>query len=104
VSLFLGTQSVPNRVIRLLVTCVSTFLLFQFVSLYLSWPKQIVLGAVMTAFVIVLNRMTKSKVVTLSLMLLSLAATLRYAWWRVHMVAQFFLAMNRTIALRSTRC
>ena len=90
VSFFLGTRSLPTRIVRLVVACVATFLLFQFISLYLSWPKQIVLGSVSVVIVLILNRATKSKVVTLSLMLLSMAATLRYAWWRVHRVAQYF--------------
>jgi cellulose synthase (UDP-forming) len=90
VNFFLGTQSVFNRVVRFAVTCVSTFLLFQFVSLYLSYPKQIIVGGVSVVIAMVLNRTSKSQVVTLSLMLISLAATLRYAWWRVHMVVQFF--------------
>jgi len=79
-----------TRAFRLVVTCISLFLLFQFVSLYLSWPKQIVVGTVSVALVIVLNRITKSQMVTIALMLISLAATLRYAWWRVRLIAQFF--------------
>jgi cellulose synthase (UDP-forming) len=90
VNFFLGTQSIPTRIVRFVVACVSTFLLFQFVSLYLSYPKQIVVGAISVVVAMVLNRTTKSQVVTLSLMLISLAATLRYGWWRVHMIVNFF--------------
>ena len=90
VNFFLGTHSIFNRAIRLVVTCIATFLLFQFVSLYLSYPKQIIVGGISVAIALILNRTTKSQLVTLSLMLISLAATLRYAWWRVHMVIQFF--------------
>ncbi len=89
-SLFLGTRSLPTRIVRFVVACVATFLLFQFVSLYLSWPKQIVLGSVSVVIVLILNRVTRSQVVTLALMLLSMAATLRYGWWRVHSVVQHF--------------
>jgi len=90
VSFFLGTKSLPTRIVRFVIACVGTFLLFQFVTLYLSWPKQIVLGSVSVIIVLILNRTTKSKVVTLSLMLLSMAATLRYGWWRVNRVGQYF--------------
>jgi cellulose synthase (UDP-forming) len=90
VSFFLGTRSLPTRIVRCAVACAATFLLFQFVSLYLSWPKQIVLGGISVVIVVILNRATRSKVVTLALMLLSMAATLRYGWWRVHRVAQYF--------------
>jgi hypothetical protein len=78
------------RAFRLLVFCISTFLLFQFISLYLSWPKQALLGALSLAIVILLSRSSKSHVVTLALMLISIAATLRYGWWRIHLVADFF--------------
>jgi cellulose synthase (UDP-forming) len=87
---------------RLIVLCASTFLLFQFVSLYLSWPKQAVLGALSLAIVIVLNRSSRSKVVTIAVMLISLAATLRYAWWRIHLVANFFAdEANNRVAIDS---
>ena len=89
-STFLQSQSLPQRFFRLVATGVFLFLIFQFVSLYLSWPKQIVLGSVSLAVAIILNRSSKSKVVTLALMLLSLAATLRYGWWRLHMIMIFF--------------
>jgi len=80
------------------VACAATFLLFQFVSLYLSWPKQIVLGSVSVVIVVILNRATK--VVTLALMLLSMAATLRYGWWRVNRVGQYFAdESNRHITI-----
>jgi cellulose synthase (UDP-forming) len=90
VNSFSETQSGATRAWRLIVTCVGLFLLFQFVSLYLSWPKQIVLGSVSIGLVILLNRSSKSRVVTLALMLISLAATLRYGWWRIHMIFDFF--------------
>ena len=89
-SLSFGTQHNGQRIFRLAVTCVSTFLLFQFVTLFLSWPKQMVIGAASIAVAILLNRSTRSHVVTIALMLVSLAATLRYGWWRIHMILQFF--------------
>ncbi len=89
-SSYLDSQSLPQRLFRLVVTGVFLFLLFQFVTLYLSWPKQIVLGGVSLLVAMVLNRASRSKVVTLTLMIFSLAATFRYGWWRVHMVVNFF--------------
>jgi cellulose synthase (UDP-forming) len=85
-----STLGLPTRGFRLVVFGVATFLLFQFISLYLSWQKQAVLGGLSVVLAILLNRISKSHVVTLSMMLLSLAATLRYAWWRVHLVFNFF--------------
>ena len=87
---FLSTQPLPTRALRLLLTACGVFLLFQFVSLYLSWPKQLVVGVITITIVILLNRISRSQLVTIALMLLSLAATLRYGWWRVRMITQFF--------------
>jgi cellulose synthase (UDP-forming) len=78
------------RALRLLVSCAATFLLFQLVSLYLSWPKQAVLGGVSLLIVLLLNRSSRSHTVTLALMLFSIATTLRYGWWRIHLVVNFF--------------
>jgi cellulose synthase (UDP-forming) len=87
---FSSTQTLTKRSFRLLVTGFSLFLLFQFVSLYLSWPKQAVLGGISIAIALVLNRKKQSQVVTIGLMLISLAATLRYGWWRIRLILQFF--------------
>jgi cellulose synthase (UDP-forming) len=87
---FLGTQSAAARCFRLIIALASLFLLLQFVSLYLSWPKQILLGGVSILTAILLNRLSRSHIVTLALMIVSLAATLRYGWWRFHTIFQFF--------------
>jgi len=87
---FLSTQPLMTRAFRLLLTLCGLFLLFQFVSLYLSWPKQLLVGIVSVTIVILLNRLSRSQAITLALMLLSLAATLRYGWWRIRTIAQFF--------------
>jgi cellulose synthase (UDP-forming) len=79
-----------TRFFRTLVLCLTAFLLLQFISLYLSWPKQMVLGAVSIMLGMAANRLSASRVVTLALMLVSMTATLRYAWWRVHLLADFF--------------
>ncbi|WP_245818098.1 UDP-forming cellulose synthase catalytic subunit [Granulicella rosea] len=89
-SIFLGTQSSTTRILRIAVALLGTFFLVQFISLYLSWPKQIVLGGISIALALVLNRGSKSHAITISLMLFSLAATLRYGWWRIHTIVQFF--------------
>jgi cellulose synthase (UDP-forming) len=90
VTSFSATQTFPQRVFRFVMTCVALFLLFQFVSLYLSWPKQVVVGTISVLLVLVLNRVSKSRVVTVALMIVSLAATLRYGWWRVTLIIQHF--------------
>ena len=84
------TVSPIQRAFRLLVVCACTFLLAQFVSLYMSWPKQVVLGSLTVLCAMVLNRMGRGRLLTLALMLLSIAATLRYGWWRVRLVIGYF--------------
>jgi cellulose synthase (UDP-forming) len=74
----------------MLVLCFTWFLLFQLISLYLSWPKQAVLGGVILLVALTANRVSASRIVTLSLMLISITATLRYAWWRVRLLVDFF--------------
>ena len=89
-SFFLGTQSFATRSFRLVIALASVFLLLQFISLYLSWPKQILLGGVTILTALVINRISSSRIITLGLMIISLAATLRYGWWRFNMIFQFF--------------
>ncbi len=80
-----------TRLFRLLVGCVAAFLVFQLVSLYLSWQKQAFLGAVMLLVGLLANRASASRVVTIALMIISIIATFRYGWWRVHLLVDFFL-------------
>ena len=89
-SFFLGSQSLATQSHRLVISLASIFLLFQFVSLYLSWPNQIVLGGVSIITALILNRVSRSRMITLALMFISLTATLRYGWWRFHAIFQFF--------------
>ncbi|MBW8747342.1 MAG: UDP-forming cellulose synthase catalytic subunit [Acidobacteria bacterium] len=78
------------RVVRWLIVLVALFLAFQFISLYLSWQKQAILGAVLVVTAIVMNRISTSKVVTISLMLLSVVITSRYGWWRIGQLIDYF--------------
>ncbi|WP_419806671.1 UDP-forming cellulose synthase catalytic subunit [Terriglobus sp.] len=77
-------------VIWMICVLACTLLLLQFISLYLSWQRQALVGTIMVCVCLLLHRLSKAKVVTLALMLVSLAATLRYGWWRVRMVIDFF--------------
>jgi cellulose synthase (UDP-forming) len=79
-----------TRLVRVLVLCVTGFLSFQLISLYLSWPKQAILGIVAILFGLVANRLSASRIVTLALMVFSMIATFRYGWWRVNLLVDFF--------------
>jgi cellulose synthase (UDP-forming) len=79
------------RLFRWLIFGLTAFLILQLISIYLSWPLQVILGSVAVAVAIVVNRISESRIVTLALMLVSITATLRYAWWRVRVLALYFL-------------
>jgi cellulose synthase (UDP-forming) len=73
-----------------LVFCLAAFLFFQFISINLSWRNQAILGALSVLLGLAANRLSPSRVVTLALMIISLAATFRYGWWRVSMLVDYF--------------
>jgi len=79
-----------TRLFRSVVFLVTAFLFLQLISLYLSWPKQIVLGGASLLLGLAANRLSRSRVVTLALVLISMTATFRYGWWRVHTLIDFF--------------
>jgi len=79
-----------TRLFRFVVFLVTAFLFLQLISLYLSWPKQVVLGGASLLLGLVANRVSKGRLVTLALVLISMTATFRYGWWRVHTLIDFF--------------
>src|ERR1700675_4293034 len=85
-----GKPDTMTRLFRVVVVCVMAFFLFQLISLYLSWQKQAVLGGVMMLVALFANRFSASRVMTIALMLISMIATFRYGWWRVHLLVDFF--------------
>jgi cellulose synthase (UDP-forming) len=87
---YLDRLGIISRLFRTLVLCITAFLLFQFISIYLNWPEQLVLGAATILLGLVINRFSASRVITLALMLISMTATLRYGWWRVHLLIDYF--------------
>ena len=78
------------RIFRWCVYALGAFFGFQLVSLYLSWPKQLVLGMLTILVALVLGRISKSYLITLALMIMSMVATVRYGWWRIRLVVDFF--------------
>ncbi len=91
-----GKPDTMTRLFRILVVCVTAFLLFQLISLYLSWQKQAMLGGAMMLVGLLANRFSASRVVTIALMMVSMIATFRYGWWRVHLLVDFFSDESNT--------
>jgi cellulose synthase (UDP-forming) len=79
-----------TRFFRMVVLCLTVFLFLQLISLYLTWPRQIILGSISLLLGIAANRLSASRVVTLALMLISITATFRYGWWRVQLLVEYF--------------
>ena len=79
-----------TRVFRFSIACVTGFLLFLLVSLYLPWQEQLILGIATVIVGLMVNKFSGSRVITIALMMISSTATLRYFWWRVHMLVDYF--------------
>jgi cellulose synthase (UDP-forming) len=86
----LETPGFITRVFRFAIACVTGFLLFLLISLYLPWQEQLILGIATVAVGLVVTKFSRSRVITIALMMISSTATLRYFWWRVHMLADYF--------------
>src|SRR5271156_3833479 len=86
-----GKSGTGLRVFPALILAITAFLMLQLISLYLSWPKQLILGSASILIGIAANRISSSRLITIALMLISLTATLRYGWWRVRLLIDFFL-------------
>jgi len=80
------------KALRFLVLVSGVLLLCFTGILELTWPQQIVLGILTVALVIWLDRSSSSYLVTLTLLLVSMFSTFRYAYWRFAGVATFFFA------------
>ncbi len=78
------------NLLRLGMVAFGLLALFFFGSLPLAWPQQAVLGLLMLLLCIWLSRVSDSYLITLTLMMMSMFATFRYAWWRVSTVIAFF--------------
>ena len=95
-NIFQERPDAVTRFIRVLVACLTAFLLFQLISLYLTWQKQAILGCAMMLIGLLANRFSASRVVTIALMLMSMIATFRYGWWRIHLLVEYFSDESNT--------
>jgi cellulose synthase (UDP-forming) len=86
----LETPGFVTRVIKFVIACVTGFLLFLLVSLYLPWQEQLILGIATVLVGLIVNKFSRSRVITIALMMISSTVTLRYFWWRVHMLVDYF--------------
>jgi cellulose synthase (UDP-forming) len=96
---YLETPGIITRLFRFAVACVTAFLLFLLISIYLPWQEQLILGIATVIVGLIVNRFSSSRIITIALMMISSTATLRYFWWRVHMMVDYFTdeANNRGV-------
>ena len=80
-----------TKLFRTVVFGLALFLWLQLISLYLTWPEQMILGGASVVLGLAVNRFSSSRLITLGLMLISITATFRYGWWRVRLLADYFL-------------
>jgi cellulose synthase (UDP-forming) len=79
-----------TRLFRFLFLIVAGVILCFLATVPLTWEQQAVLGFVSLIVALFIAHSSDSYLVTLSLMMLSLFCTLRYGYWRIEQVVQFF--------------
>ena len=84
------------KAIRFLILFGGILFLIATGILDLTWPQQAVLGLLTVLLAIWMDRSSSSYLVTLTLMLISMYATFRYAYWRIHYVTIFFMHPEAT--------
>jgi cellulose synthase (UDP-forming) len=82
------------RLLRTLVLVFTAFLVFQLISIDLSWQKQAALGVLSILLGLAFNRMSDARAITIGLMFFSMTATFRYGWWRVRTLVEYFSGMS----------
>src|SRR5664279_1167194 len=87
--MFLG-QGLLSKLAQWVVMLAGLCCLYAFAVLRLVWWEQAVVGVAMLALAYWLGRWSRSQAVSLVLMVLSVFATVRYGWWRVTTVTQYF--------------
>jgi cellulose synthase (UDP-forming) len=80
----------PERILKYGMAALSVTALFCLAVVEMSWPQQAVLAVVLMLLAFALDRSSKSHLITLTMMGMSLFATCRYGYWRLHNVALFF--------------
>jgi len=79
-----------TRALRLLFL-IAAAAIFCFLAIVpLTWPQQAVLGLLSLLLALAMARSSDSYLITLTLMMLSMFCTLRYGYWRISQVMEFF--------------
>jgi cellulose synthase (UDP-forming) len=79
-----------TKFLRLVFLVLAASVFCFLAMLPLTWPQQAVLGAISIVLALVMARWSDSYLVTLTLVMLSVFCTLRYAYWRIQQVVRYF--------------
>src|ERR1700678_3896101 len=75
-----------GMLLRLIVYCALLGLAFECATMIYQWPEQAVLAVATILVGYMIHRISGSEAITIALMLASLIATARYAYWRISTV------------------
>ncbi|HEX4156048.1 MAG TPA: UDP-forming cellulose synthase catalytic subunit [Acidobacteriaceae bacterium] len=87
---FESGESLLARFLRFVVLAGGLLLLIAWAAVPLPWQQQALVSGLLVLLAMWLHRASGSYLTTLTLVLLSCFATLRYAIWRVHTVERYF--------------
>ncbi len=79
-----------TKFLRLVFLVLAASVFCFLAMLPLTWPQQAVLGAISIVLALVMARWSDSYLVTLTLVMLSVFCTFRYAYWRIQQVVRYF--------------
>ena len=80
----------PVRILQYGMAILAVAVLIYLATVEMSWPQQAVLALVLLLLSFWLDRSSKSHLITLTMIGMSLFATCRYGYWRLHTVGLFF--------------
>jgi cellulose synthase (UDP-forming) len=83
-------ENIFTKFLRLAFLLAAAVVFYFLAVLPLTWPQQAVLGLLTLLMAMAIARSSDSYLVTLTLMMLSMFCTFRYAFWRITQVINFF--------------
>ena len=84
------------RVFQILLYPVVIFFAYECITVDLRWAEQAVIGGGAIILALIAHRVFRSQSATFAIMIVSMLATGRYAYWRVSMVVEAFRVHDRS--------
>ena len=83
-------ENIFTKFLRLIFLLIAGAVFYFLAVLPLNWEQQAVLGLLTLLMALAMARSSDSYLITLTLMIMSMFCTFRYAYWRVSTTVQFF--------------